>query len=94
LRGCYQNTSELSVLQAEQPQLSQPVLLGEMFRPLDHFCGPALDALQQVYVSPVLRTPHLDAVLQVSPHQHRVEGQDHLPPPAGHASFDAVQDLC
>jgi len=27
----------------------------------------------------VLRTPHLDAVLQVRPHQHRVEVQEHLP---------------
>ena len=36
--------------------------------PLDHFCGPPLDALQQLHVSPVLRTPHLNAVLQVRPH--------------------------
>ena len=26
------------------------------------------------------------------PHQSRAEGQDHLPHPAGHASFDAAQD--
>jgi len=58
---------------------------------MDHFCGPSLDILQQVYVSPVVRTPHLDAVLQVRPHQCRVAGQDHLPRPAGHAYFDAVQ---
>jgi len=30
--------------------------------------------------------------LQVRPHQCRAEGQDHLPRPAGHASFDAVQN--
>jgi len=59
---------------------------------MDHFCGPPLDALQQVHVSPVLRAPHLDTVLQVRPHQRRVEGQDHLPRPAGHASSDAAQD--
>ena len=34
---------------------------------------------QQVYASPVLRTPHLDAVLQVMPQQHGIERQDHHP---------------
>ena len=47
---------------------------------------------KQVHVSPVLRTPHLDAVLQVRPHQHRAEGEDHLHQPVAHASFDAAQD--
>jgi len=82
---------EPSLLQSEQPQLSQPVLVEEMFHLLDHVCGPPLDALQQVYGSPVLRTPHLDTLLQVRPHQSRVEGQDHLSPPAGHASFNVAQ---
>ena len=65
----------------------------EAFHPLDRFCGPLLDALQQLRVCPALRTPHLDAVLQVTSHQHRAEGQDHLPQPPGHASFDAAQDM-
>jgi len=43
-------------------------------------------------VSPVLRTPYLDAVGQMKPHQCRVEGQDRLPRSAGHASVDAAQD--
>ena len=30
--------------------------------------------------------------LQLRPHRCRVEGPDHPPRPAGHASFDAVQD--
>ena len=30
---------EPSLLQAEQPQLSQPSLTGEVFQPYDHFCG-------------------------------------------------------
>ena len=59
---------------------------------MDHFCGPPLDVFQQVHVSLVLRTLHLDTVLQVRPHQHRVEGQDHLPHSAGHSSLDAAQD--
>jgi len=53
-------------------------------------CSPTLDAL---HVSPVLRTPYLDTVLQVSPHQCCAERQDHLPRPAGHTSFDAAQDM-
>ncbi|KAK4824458.1 LOW QUALITY PROTEIN: hypothetical protein QYF61_015836 [Mycteria americana] len=36
--------------------------------------------------------PELDTALQVRSHQSRVEGQNHLPQPAGHASFDAAQD--
>ena len=44
--------------------LSQSVLVGVVFHPLDLFCGPPLEALQQVHVFPVRRTPHLDAVLQ------------------------------
>ena len=44
---------EPSLPQAEQPQLSQPVLIGEVYYLLDHFCGPPLDVLQEVHVSPV-----------------------------------------
>ncbi|KAK4815585.1 hypothetical protein QYF61_004800 [Mycteria americana] len=65
---------------------------GEVFHPSDHFCGPPLDPLQQVHVFPVLRAPELDAVLQVGSHQSGGEGQNHLPRPAGHTSFDAAQD--
>ena len=89
LKGCYQVSLEPSLLQAEQPQLSRPVLVGEVFHSLCHFCGPPLDALQQVCVSPVLRIPHLDTVLQVRCHQHRAQGQDHLPHPAA-AAQDTV----
>ncbi|KAK4811013.1 LOW QUALITY PROTEIN: hypothetical protein QYF61_015717 [Mycteria americana] len=92
LKGCNKVSLEPSLLQAEQPQLSQPFHIGEVFQPSDHFCGPPLDPLQQVHVFPVLRAPELDAVLQVRSHQSRVEWQNHLPQPAGHASFDAAQD--
>ena len=71
---------------------SQPVLTGEVFHPWDLLCDPPLDALQQVDIFPVLRTPHLDTVLQVRPQQCRAEGQDHLPQPAGQTYFDASQD--
>ncbi|KAK4814100.1 hypothetical protein QYF61_008195 [Mycteria americana] len=92
LEGCSKVSPQPSLLQAEQPQLSQPVLVGEVLQPLDHFHGPPLDLLQQLHVLLVLRAPELDAVLQVRSHQSRVEGQNHLPRPAGHASFDAAQD--
>ncbi|GAB0207437.1 hypothetical protein GRJ2_003209300 [Grus japonensis] len=38
---------------------------GEVFQPSDHLHGPPLDSLQQLHVSPVLRPPELDAVLQL-----------------------------
>jgi len=63
-----------------------------VLHPLDHFCGLSLGTLQKVCVFPVLSTSHLHAVLQVRSHQCRLEGQDHLPQPAGHVSFDAAQD--
>jgi len=63
---------ELSLLQAEQPQLSQPVLTGEVLQPSDHFCGPPLDTLQQVHVLLMLGAPELNAVLQVGFHQEYI----------------------
>jgi len=38
-KGCYQVILEPSLLQAQQPQLFQPVLVGKVFHPLDHFCS-------------------------------------------------------
>jgi len=64
LKDCSQISLESSHLQAEQPQFAQPVLMLVLFYPLDHFCVPRLGMLQQVHVSPVLRTPHLSTVLQ------------------------------
>ncbi|KAK4831119.1 LOW QUALITY PROTEIN: hypothetical protein QYF61_015422 [Mycteria americana] len=64
LEGCYKVSPQPSLLQAGQPQLSQPVLIAEVLQPSDHFRGPPLDPLQQVPVFPVLRAPELDAVLQ------------------------------
>ena len=64
---------EPSLLQAEQPQLSQAFLIGEVLRPSDHFCVRPLDLLQQVHVFPVLRTPELNAACQVGAHQSGVD---------------------
>ena len=88
LKGHSQVSSKPPLLQSEQPQL----FIGELFHSMDHFLWPSLDTRQQVHFSPVLRTPHLDTVLQMRSHQHRTEGQDHLHLPAGHAAFNAAQD--
>ncbi|KAK4810366.1 hypothetical protein QYF61_019285 [Mycteria americana] len=64
LKSCNKVSTEPSLLQAEQPQLSQPFFIGEVFHPSGHLRGPPLDPLQQICVFPVLRTPELDAVLQ------------------------------
>jgi len=92
LGGCSKVSLQPSLLEAEQPQLSQLFVVGEVLQPLDHLCGPPLDPLQQLHVLLVLRAPELDAGLQVASHQSRVEGQNCLPRPAGHASLDATQD--
>jgi len=57
-----------------------------------HFSGPPLDPLQQLYVFPVLGAPELDAGLQMVSHQSGAEEQNPLPQPVGHAAFDAAQD--
>ena len=92
MKGCCKVSLDPSLLQAEQPQLSQPFLVGEVLQPSDHFCGPPPDPLQQVHVFPVLGAPEVDAGLQVRSHLSRLEGQNLLPRPAGHAAFDAAQE--
>lgn len=52
-------------LQAEQPQLYQPLLIWKMFHTINYLFAPFLDCLQNVYVSVVLRSPELDPALQV-----------------------------
>ncbi|PKU42653.1 hypothetical protein llap_7045 [Limosa lapponica baueri] len=41
----------------------------------------------------MLGAPGLDTVRQVRSQESRVEGQNHLPRPVGHAAFDAAQDM-
>jgi len=72
LEGCNKVSPESSLLQAEQPQLSQPFLTGEVFQPSDLFCGPPLDLLQQVHVLHVLSALELDARLWVRSQQSGV----------------------
>jgi len=83
---------ELFLLHAEEPQVSQPVLVGEVLQPSDRIHGPPLDLLQ-LHVVLVLRALELDAVLQVGSHKSRVEGQNQLLHLAGHTSLHATQDM-
>lgn len=47
-----------------KPQLSQPVLTGEVAQASCHCCGPLLVSLQQAY-TPLLGAQKVDTVLQV-----------------------------
>ena len=53
---------------------------------------PPLDLLQQLYIFIVLKARGMDTELQVGPQKGRVEGNNQLPCPAGHPSFNASQD--
>ena len=48
--------------------------------------------LQGLNVLPVVRGPKLNTVLEVQPHQRRVQGHSHLPGPAGYTIPDTSQD--
>jgi len=78
MKGCYKVSSEPFLLQAKQPQLSQPVLTGEVLQSLDDLHGPPLDSLEQVHVFLTLGASKLDIGLRVGSHQSGVEGQNHL----------------
>lgn len=47
-------------LQAEQSELSQPLLTCQIQQALNPLCGPLLDTLQYVQVSRVLGSPEVD----------------------------------
>jgi len=67
--------------------MSQPVLIREM---LSLIVTVLRWTLSRSFLE--LRNPQLDTVLQVWPHQGRVEGDGHLPCAAGHALFNAPKD--
>jgi len=64
-----------------------------VFLSSDHVCSPLLDLLQQVHVFLVLGTPRLDAVLQLGCRETGLQGENRLPRPVGHATFDAAQGV-
>jgi len=63
-----------------------------MLHPSDHPCGPPLKPLQKLHILPELGAPVLDEVLQLGPHEGRIEGSSHLPHPVDHPSSEGTQD--
>jgi len=61
--------TEPSVFQVKQSQPCQPFFVYQILQTLNHLDGPSLESLQEAHVSLVLRSPGLDTVLQVWPHQ-------------------------
>jgi len=57
-----------------------------------HPHSPPLDSLQQILIFLELRSPELDRVLQMGPHYGRAEGEENLPPAAGHTPLNAPQE--
>ena len=93
MEGCNEVSREPSLLQAKQAKLPQPSLTGVVLQPSDNLCGLPLDLLQQLSTPPVLGAPGVVTVLQMGPHEDRIEGDNPLPLPAGQPSFDAAQGV-
>ncbi|KAK4815153.1 hypothetical protein QYF61_017594 [Mycteria americana] len=79
-------------LQAEQPQVPQPLPISLVLQTLPQLRCPSLDTLQPLNVSLGVRGPTLNTAFEVRPHQCRVQGHDHCPSPAGHTIPDTSQD--
>jgi len=62
-------TPQPPLLQAEQSELPQPFLTGEVLQSLNGLCGCLLGSLQQVHASPVLENSAQDTGLQLWPYQ-------------------------
>lgn len=78
---------EPSLLHAEQPQLSQHLLIWQMLQHLNHLFGPLLDSVQHVHDSLVVGTPDLGVA---SPALKK--GKHRIPPPDGIVLPNATQD--
>ncbi|KAK4814935.1 hypothetical protein QYF61_006290 [Mycteria americana] len=79
-------------LQAEQPQVPQPLPISLVLQTLPQLRCPSLDTLQPLNVPLVVGGPKLNTAFEVRPHQCRVQGHDHCPSPAGHTIADTSQD--
>jgi len=89
---CSEVSTGLSLLQAKQLQLPQPVFLRKVLQPYDQLGGPPLDLLQHLRILLLMGTRSLDAVFQMDPHKGRAEEDYHLLCLAGHSSSGAAQD--
>ncbi|KAK4831481.1 hypothetical protein QYF61_017982 [Mycteria americana] len=66
-------------LQAEQPQVPQPLPISLVLQTLHQLRCPSLDTLQPLNVFLGVRGPKLNTGFEVWPHQCRVQGHDHIP---------------
>lgn len=79
LRYILMKSPEPLLLQAEQSQLSWPLLLGDVLQSLYQFDGSTFDSSQYIHACLVLGGTELDTVLHVQSHQCWVEGEDDFP---------------
>ncbi|KAK4813348.1 hypothetical protein QYF61_026644 [Mycteria americana] len=79
-------------LQAEQPQVPQPLPISLVLQTLPQLRCPSLDTLQPLNVSLGVGGPTLNTVFEVWPHQCQAQGDNHFPSPAGHITPDTSQD--
>lgn len=81
------------LLQDEQPQHSQSLFLWQMLQSFNRSSGPALDWLQYIRIFLTLDSPEGDSALQMRLRsQWWVEGNNHLPWPAGKSLPNTAQD--
>ncbi|KAM9656072.1 uncharacterized protein ACIBXB_008597 [Morphnus guianensis] len=78
--------------QTKQPQFPQLLLIRLVLQAPHQLGCPSLDTLQHLNDFPVVRGPKVNTVLEVRPHQCRVQGNNHFPAPAGHTISDTGQD--
>lgn len=77
-------------LQAEAPQLPQPLLIGLVLHTLYQFHYPSLDTFQDLSGCPELSSPEVDIVRKVWPQQ--CLAQNHFLSPTSHTTADPSQD--
>jgi len=81
----------LTLLQAKETHLPQPLLVREMLHSLNRFSGSALDSLKQFPVLE-LRSPELDTIFQMQSHQGSVKREENQSRPTNHTSSNTPQD--
>ncbi|KAK4826427.1 hypothetical protein QYF61_008960 [Mycteria americana] len=82
----------ISLRTAKQPQFPQPLLIRLVLQTLHQLHCPSLDTLQHLNVSLVVRGPKPNTVVEVQPHQCRVQRNKCFLSPAGQAISDTNQD--
>ena len=87
---CSKVSPQPSLLQAEPPQLSQPVPTAELLQPLTIPVVPSGPAPTAPHLS-CAEDPQAGGSTAGGSHQSGAEGQSPLPRPAGHAAGDAAQ---